>query len=401
MLPEITELQGQFLTHHRLPGAASGTPTAPMLHVVTAGPEDGTPVVLLHGFPDFWLGWRHQIPALAAAGYRVIVPDQRGYASSDKPPGLAPYRTDCLADDVIAIADALGVGTFHVVGHDWGGGVAWVLAGSHPERLRSLTVINCPQPHVLRHGLFTNLQQLAKSWYMLLFQIPWISERVVASRMAVAALTRGSPKGTFTDDDVQRHREAATIPAMRAALAWYRAALWMPSPRRPILAPTLLLWGTHDRALGNELAEPSLDGIDDATLTWVDGASHWVPQERPDEVNAHLLQRLGDLGGPDPFVYKIVPQWIWSRAGETWEGSDHDQADGFIHLSAAHQVEGTLRKHFAGQNLLVRLTVDPSRLPHGTLRWEVSRGGARFPHLYGPLPRAAVIAGHLVPASEP
>ncbi len=401
MLSEITELQGHILTHHRLPGAASGTPTAPMLHVVTAGPEDGTPVVLLHGFPDFWLGWRHQIPALAAAGYRVIVPDQRGYAASDKPAGTAAYRTDALADDVIAIADALGVGTFHVVGHDWGGGVAWTLAGLHPHRVRSLTVINCPQPHVLRRCLFTNPRQLAKSWYILLFQVPWVSERIVASRTAVAALTHGSPKGTFSDEDVARHREVATVPSMRAALAWYRAALWRPGPTRPISVPTLLLWGTNDFSLGNELAEPSLEGIDDATLTWVDGASHWVPQERPDEVNAHLLQRLGDLGGPDPFVYKIVPQWIWSRAGETWEGSDHDQADGFIHLSAAHQVEGTLRKHFAGQNLLVRLTVDPSRLPHGTLRWEVSRGGARFPHLYGPLPRAAVIAGHLVPASEP
>jgi pimeloyl-ACP methyl ester carboxylesterase/uncharacterized protein (DUF952 family) len=401
MLPPVLTLDDVPLEHTTLTVPGAGLSGTLDLHVVQAGPADGAPVLLLHGFPDFWYGWRHQIPALARAGYRVIVPDQRGYGASGKPRGVAPYAARHLAADLVALQDALAVGPTHVVGHDWGGGVAWQLAGTRPDRVRSLVVINCPRPLVLRRALFTNLRQLRRSWYILFFQLPVVPALWLRGRGASGALKATSAPGAFTREDLDRHAEVATFEAMRAATAWYKASLLHPPSPAPPEVPTLLLWGTQDAALGNELAEPSLADVPDHRLVWIDGASHWVPHERPDVVNTETLDHLSSFGGPDPLVHKIVDREAWAHASDPWPGAEVDLRDGYIHLSAGHQVEGTLLRHFAGRRDLLVLGIDPGHLPPGTLRWEVSRGGERFPHLHGPLPRSAVVRLREVPSNTP
>lgn len=394
-----SSLDGVPVERRALPIATTG-PSGPLrltLDVLLAGPDDGVPVLLLHGFPDTALGWRHQIPALARAGYRVIAPNQRGYADSGKPAGVFAYRAEHLAADVVGVLDALGCGAAHVVGHDWGGGVAWSVAERHPDRVESLTVVNCPRPEVLRRCLLGNFAQLRKSWYILYFQLPSLGAWALSRGAAWKATARTARPGTFTEADLDHLRAAATPEAMRAATAWYKAAFWSPADDGPIRAPTLLLWGTADVALGPELAAPSLSHAPDAALVWLDGVSHWAPHEAPDAVNEHLLAHLAACGGTDRHVLKIVDRATWETFPPAWPGAPVDHRDGFVHLSRAVQVEGTLRKHFAGRDDLVLLTVDRRALPPGALRWEVSRDGERFPHLYGPLPREAVVAAEPLP----
>jgi pimeloyl-ACP methyl ester carboxylesterase/uncharacterized protein (DUF952 family) len=387
-------LDGVPLRHARV---AVGEVT---LHVVEAGPVNGSPVLLLHGFPDFWYGWRHQLPALARAGYRVIAPDQRGYAGSDRPAGVAAYALPRLLADALHLLDALGEpGAVHVVGHDWGGAIAWALATGHPERVRSLTVINCPHPKVLRRALTSDPAQAARSWYMGLFQLPWLPERLLSGGRAAAALVETSAPGTFTPADLALYQEHvfATPEHLRGPVSWYRAARYGGFPKGQVQAPTRLLWGTADQHLGASLIEPTLARCGDGHAVLLEGVSHWGAVEAPELVNRHLADWLLDHGGPDRAVYKLVPRAAWEAVGDAWEGSADDRRDGFLHLSSAHQVEGTLTRHFAGQDDLLRLTVDPARLPPHALRFEPSRAGMRFPHLYGPLPRAAVTAVTALP----
>lgn len=272
------------------------------LHVALAGPEDGPPVVLLHGFPELWYGWRHQIPTLAAAGYRVIVPDQRGYNLSEKPARVRDYATDILADDVVALLDALGIEKALVVGHDWGGGVSWTLGHRSPERLLGLAILNCPHTRVFQRTLLRSPRQLAKSWYMFALQIPWGPEALLgakgAKRMS-GALKGGARRGTFSADELLTYREAWSQPgALRGMINWYRAGIRYPSakpahPRIPV--PTLVLWGEEDAFLGAEMAEASLAYCEDGQLEHVPGAGHFVQHEAPEIVSAHLLDFAGRL----------------------------------------------------------------------------------------------------------
>src|SRR5689334_8376156 len=140
------------------------------LHIVQDGPKSGPPVLLLHGFPEFWYGWKKQIPAFARAGCRVIVPDQRGYNLSDKPKGMSAYRVDELVEDIVGLIDALEYEKVNLVGHDWGAGVAWMLAIKHPERLHRLGIINVPHPAVISRFLARDFEQMRRSWYALFFQ---------------------------------------------------------------------------------------------------------------------------------------------------------------------------------------------------------------------------------------
>src|ERR1700730_17135970 len=146
------------------------------LHAVAAGPKDGAVVVLLHGFPEFWYGWHRQIEPLAAAGFRVIIPDQRGYNLSSKPSGVGSYALPELVSDVIAIADQLGQEKIFLAGHDWGAAVAWSAALLHPERIAKLVVLNVPRPSVMRVFISTRPRQISRSWYMFFFQFPWLPE---------------------------------------------------------------------------------------------------------------------------------------------------------------------------------------------------------------------------------
>ncbi len=262
------------------------------LHVVTAGPETGQLVILLHGFPEFWFGWRRQIPYLAEAGFRIYAPDQRGYNLSDKPRRVAEYATDQLAQDVIGLIDAAGQEKAVLVGHDWGGLVSWWAAAEYPERIERLVILNAPHGAVMAKHLRGNRAQRARSRYMVFFQLPWLPERLSKQNewdRAVQALQRTSRPGTFTDQDLDAYRRAWSQPgAFTAMLNWYRAAFRHPPPppkNRRISVPTLLIWGEKDRFLGKEMAQPSIDRCEDGRLVLIEQASHWIQNEVPSQVN--------------------------------------------------------------------------------------------------------------------
>lgn len=270
------------------------------LHAVIAG--SGPLVILLHGFPECWYSWRLQIPALAAAGYRVVAPDLRGYNLSDKPRRVSDYRVEALADDVAGLIRALGAEKAHVVGHDWGAMVAWVFAMRHPSLLDRLAILNVPHPARYMKSLRT-LRQVRKSWYVFFFQLPWLPERGFTrdNFRALRNLFRYDPmrKGAFTDEDIERCVAAAAQPgAMTAAINYYRASVRRgPWAARRILrvieAPTLVIWGEHDRYLGSELAEPDRHWVPNCQISRFLDASHWVQVDRPDRVNSRLIGFLG------------------------------------------------------------------------------------------------------------
>ncbi|MFC6729579.1 alpha/beta fold hydrolase, partial [Natronoarchaeum mannanilyticum] len=202
------------------------------LHVVAAGSEADPLVVLLHGFPDCFYGWRHQIEPLVDAGYRVVVPDQRGYNLSDKPVGLDPYRLGRLSADIAALIESEGEASAHVVGHDWGAMVAWDLALRRPGYVDRLGILNVPHPTAFRETLRSSPRQLLRSWYAFWFQLPYLPERALARGEfsgLVDALQRTSRIDTFDDADVDRYRESWAEPgALTAMLNWYRAAARRP-----------------------------------------------------------------------------------------------------------------------------------------------------------------------------
>jgi pimeloyl-ACP methyl ester carboxylesterase len=269
------------------------------LHVVMAGSKKGVPVVLLHGFPEFWYGWRAQIPALAKAGYRVIVPDQRGYNLSDKPKGASAYRVDTLVQDIVGLADVLGYKQINLVGHDWGAVVAWAFALWHPERVRKLGILNVPHPAVMLRFLRRDPEQLRRSWYIFFFQLPWLPEYFLRKqdwRGAVRALRGSGRIHTFTKEDVAEYKKAWSQPgAMTAMLNWYRAAV-RHRPKLPddmlVKVPTLMMWGMHDVALSHRMARPSLDYCADGKLIFFEEASHWVQHDEGALVSQYLLEFL-------------------------------------------------------------------------------------------------------------
>jgi pimeloyl-ACP methyl ester carboxylesterase len=271
------------------------------LHVVQAGPKSGIPVVLLHGFPEFYYGWSKQIPALVEAGCRVIVPDQRGYNLSEKPKGIKNYRVDELVKDIIGLIDALDYEKVNLVGHDWGAVIAWTLANQHPDRLQRLGIMNVPHPAVMRRFLLRDLEQIRRSWYVFLFQLPWIPEMGMKQnnwRGAVSAL-RGSGKiHTFTNEDIKKYKEAWSQPgAMTAMINWYRAVMrYQPQmiDDSRIKVPTLMMWGMKDVALTHRLARPSMDYVEEGNLIFFPEATHWVQHDAAEEVNHYLIDFLFD-----------------------------------------------------------------------------------------------------------
>jgi pimeloyl-ACP methyl ester carboxylesterase len=269
------------------------------LHVVEAGPPDGELVILLHGFPEFWYGWRHQIPALAEAGYRVLAPDQRGYNLSDKPREISAYRLDECARDVIGLIDGAGREKACVVGHDWGAVVAWWLAIHHPDRLRKLAILNVPHPSAMLKTVLTNPAQMLRSWYVGIFQIPLLPEFLMTFADAVggiSALLRTSSPGSFTDVDIPHYIRAWKQPgAATGMINWYRALVQrrpQPVPDSRVHVPTLIIWGRHDVALLPQMAQQSLQYCDNGRLFMLENATHWVQHDAPERVNQHLLEFL-------------------------------------------------------------------------------------------------------------
>lgn len=263
-------------------------------HALALGPVDGPLLLLLHGFPECADGWRKAMAPLAASGHRVVAPDQRGYGSTAKPTGTAAYRIDRLAADVVAIAVALGYERFSLVGHDWGGIVAWRVASDFAGRVERLVIVNAPNldialDHVMRHPT-----QLLKSSYVAFFQLPWVPELALSAMnyaLLAQAMQRSALPGTFDDADLALYRQAWSKPgALTAMLEWYRALTITPrrKPRR-ITVPTLVLWGDRDSALDRSLAEESLALCDTGSVRHFPEATHWVHHERPAEVHASIV----------------------------------------------------------------------------------------------------------------
>jgi pimeloyl-ACP methyl ester carboxylesterase len=272
------------------------------LHAATHGDRHAPLLVLLHGFPEGWLSFRQQIGPLAAAGYRVVAPDQRGYHLTSK---RGPYDLNTLTHDALRLMDACGASHAHWVGHDWGGVVAWKLAERFPQHVATLTILNVPHPAIgVRSVMRGNLRQLVRSAYIYFFQIPWVPEWLLRRRdsalMRRSMATSARP-GTFGPADLDRYVRLWSEPgALAAMLAWYRAfmrgvlrrgwpALPLPPPYR---MPALLLWGEQDVALGVELAEQSARLLENGRLVRLPAATHWVQHDFPAVVTQHLLAHL-------------------------------------------------------------------------------------------------------------
>jgi pimeloyl-ACP methyl ester carboxylesterase len=267
------------------------------LHVVLAGPASGKPLVFLHGFPEFWFGWRLQIDHFVASGYRVIIPDQRGYNLSDKPAGIASYSIDLLAKDVIGILDAVTDSKAFVVGHDWGAAVTWYLAARYSDRIHRTAMLSVPHPRAFINNLIKPAQ-LRRSWYLFFFQLPWLPELVLRGRdwaLLVRELRDTSPPGVFSDRDLEQYKKSwAKKGALTAMLNWYRAALLRPSKlaldleASRVKVPALLIWGKNDQFAAEAMARESLQYCEDGHLEVFETATHWVQHEKAAEVNALL-----------------------------------------------------------------------------------------------------------------
>ena len=268
------------------------------LHTALAGPENGDPVFLLHGFPDAWFGWEAQIEPLAEAGFRVIVPDQRGYNLSDKPIGVSSYQMDTLGDDILGLADALGHDRFHLAGHDFGAMVGWNLAMRHPQRLQRLAIANVPHPVVMRNYLRTHPSQMLKSWYAFFFQLPGLPERVVKAKNWQSLIS--VMPNDLTAKKRDRYREAWAQPgAMTSMINWYRASLWQmrkSTEISQIRVPTLVLWGKQDPHISYEMASLSVDLCEAGSLVTFEDATHWVMHDKPEEVNQLLIEHFRRKG---------------------------------------------------------------------------------------------------------
>lgn len=271
------------------------------LHAVAAGPPDGPLVVLLHGFPEFWYGWRHQIGPLAAAGLRVLAPDQRGYNLSDKPAGRQAYALDTLADDVLGLADALGRERFALVGHDWGGALAWHLAARNPERIERAAILNGPHPATVWSHTLASPTQAVKGWYVGFFQMPIVPEWVLGAANFAwlrTMMVGTSRHGTFDESELAQYRQAWAQPgALTTMLDWYRALpLYGGSTAmRPIRVPVRVIWGDRDAFLDAGLVEAGLALCRFGEAFHLAEATHWVQHEEPGRVSRLLIDFLSPM----------------------------------------------------------------------------------------------------------
>jgi len=263
-----------------------------------AGPVDGTPVILLHGFPQDSRSWDAVSTLLHARGYRTIAPDQRGYSPRARPRPRHAYRPSELTGDVVALIEVAGLGPVHLVGHDWGAAVAWQVAAQRPDLVKSLTALSVPHPAAFFRAMFTSSQR-RKSRYMLFFQLPWLPERQLTSGKSWERSLRSTGMSSETaarDAERMRDHDAA-----RGALNWYRAMV-LSSPRAlraKITVPTLYVWSDGDRAIGPQGAALTPRFVAGPyTYEVLEGVSHWIPDEAPEQLDA-LLARHFDAAPAD------------------------------------------------------------------------------------------------------
>lgn len=267
------------------------------LNVTEDGPPDGPIVLLLHGFPDNTMAWRYQVPALTAAGYRVIVPDQRGYTLSDKPKGIAAYDLDRLAADAIALMAAYGETKFTVIGHDWGASVAWWLASNYPRHIARAAMINAPHPAIWRDAMERDPVQKKLSSYVRILSLPWLPEVILRAgnyKALVDSIRNSKPE--LSGETIAAYRAAWRQPgALTAMINWYRALLkrqFIVPPNGSIAAPVMIVWGRDDKFAIPALATRSADLCADGHLEFIDGAGHWAMWDQPERVNELLLAFL-------------------------------------------------------------------------------------------------------------
>lgn len=274
-------------------------------HAYVDGPQDGPLVLLLHGFPELARSWFLQIPVLANAGYRVVAPDMRGYGGTDK---QGPYDLWTLSADVAGLVKAMGREKAIVIGHDWGAGVAWATAILQPQVVEQLGILNCPHPSVLAKQIFSSPAQLAKSWYMFFFQLPWLPEFLTTrgNGAAIAKSLRGGSKirDHWTREELKPYSESFVQPgAATGAIGYYRAAFRTPlkfekaALANRITAPTRIIWGAEDQFLGRNSIDqqkmrPYFADGNAPVIELIEGAGHFVQNEAPDQVNAALLRWL-------------------------------------------------------------------------------------------------------------
>ena len=292
-------------------GSVSGTPYLPSdlregyaklgdqrLHYVEAG--QGPLVVLLHGFPEFWYGWRRQIQPLAAAGFRVVAPDLRGYNLSSRPDSVAAYETGPLVADIHGLIHERGAESAMLVGHDWGGTVAWDTAMQYPEVVSRLAILNAAHPRKLSQGLH-HPGQLRRSWYFFFFDLPDLPETVVrANDWHFFRHFLRDARPAFTPEETSRYVEAWSQPgAATGMINYYRSSVRQNQKKaeaaiRPVEAPTLVIWGDRDRYLSPDLAEPEHDDVPNLDrVERLPDASHWVHHDEADRVTQLLADFFG------------------------------------------------------------------------------------------------------------
>jgi epoxide hydrolase 4 len=262
--------------------------------------------LLLHGFPQSRRCWRHLLPAIAARGWRAVAPDMRGYGGSSRPARRAAYRIEHLVADAAGLFDALGASQRLLIGHDWGGIVAWAFAIRQARPLDGLAIVNAPHPAVFARVIRSGWRQRLRSWYVLFFQLPWLPELAMTRGHAAAvgkALRNSACRAdTFPADVLAHYRDNAVVPgAITAMLNYYRANLDVVAMAEGhgVEVPTLLIWGERDHALGTELVGGTADYVPDLTIRRLPEVSHWVPEEAPAELDAALaawLRRRGLAG---------------------------------------------------------------------------------------------------------
>jgi len=266
--------------------------------VVDAGPLDGPVVLALHGFPQTSAAWSGVLPLLTAAGYRVLAPDQRGYSPRARPQAVASYGMDHLVADVLALADAAGAERFHLLGHDWGAAVGWVLAGARPDRVLTLTAVSVPHPAAFVRALVGT--QALRSWYMAAFQLPGLPE--LAFRARDGAVLRGLLRLIRARDPEPAVALLADPATATGAVNWYRA-LRVPGELvgRTVRVPTLHVWSDRDTALGRRAAVATERYVHAPyRFAVLPGASHWIPEEHPEELAELVLEHLAAHPGPVP-----------------------------------------------------------------------------------------------------
>ena len=260
--------------------------------VRTLGPEDGEPVLLLHGFPETSLSWSEVAPVLADAGFRVAAPDQRGYSPDARPTAVADYVIENLVDDVLGLADALGLDTFHLVGHDWGAAVGWAVAARHSDRLRTFTAVSVPHLAAYNTALRGNPDQQDRSSYIGLMRQEGKAEDVLLEDdgRRLRAMYDGKIPATHVDAYVDFFLDR---PALTGALAWYRAMTAALADTPPVSVPTTFVWSDGDWAIGRASAEGCGEHVTGPfRFVELDGISHWIPEEAPEDLAAAILDRI-------------------------------------------------------------------------------------------------------------